>query len=143
MSELNPHSSKSTLPPTILPVIGKLKDAYKLWQSYFVHLPKISKYSLGEKIDRLLVETLEAAITASFLGRHEKLPYVRISIRKLDTTKIFLLIAWEVKAIDDSKFITLSEVLNESGKMLGGWHGQLVKSLDGARDKQNPTLSRS
>lgn len=37
------------------------------------------------------------------------------------------MVLWETKSIDDKKYISLSEHLNEIGKMLGGWIGQLQK----------------
>jgi hypothetical protein len=35
--------------------------------------------------------------------------------------KFFLQVAWEIKALDNKKYIRLSEKLDEIGKMLGGW----------------------
>jgi hypothetical protein len=72
-------------------------------------------------------EAIESVAIAAFLSREEKLPYVRLAIRKTDTLKIFLMILWETKSLDDKKYIVLSEPLNEVGKMLGGWNGQLAK----------------
>lgn len=82
---------------------------------------------MGEKIDKLFIETIEAIISASFLQPKEKIPYVRFAIKKLDTLKIFLMILWETKSLDNKKYIALSEKLNEGGKMLGGWLGKLTK----------------
>jgi hypothetical protein len=110
-----------------LPVVSALKDAYTLWQSYFIHLPKTAKYTIGEKIDKFLLESLESACSAGFLSGQEKIPFVRLSIKKLDMVKIFLQIAWEIKALDTNKYCTLSVKLDEVGRMLGGWHGQLIK----------------
>ena len=59
--------------------------------------------------------------------REEKLPYVKVAVRKMDTVKILLMILWETKSLDNSKYITLSGPLDEIGKMLGGWSGQLAK----------------
>jgi hypothetical protein len=70
---------------------------------------------------------IEATATAGFLGKSEKLPYVRVVIRKLDTLKVLLMVLWETKSLDNKKYIALSEKLEEIGKMLGGWHGQLMK----------------
>jgi len=82
---------------------------------------------LGQKIDTLLVETIEAITTACFLHKNEKLPYVRRAIQKMDTLKIFLLMLWETKSLDNKKYIVLAVKLDEIGKMLGGWNGQLTK----------------
>ncbi len=64
---------------------------------------------------------------AEFLTRTEKLPYIKVAVRKLDTLKVMIQIVWEIKALDEKKYIALSEKLNETGKMLGGWHNKLAK----------------
>jgi len=73
------------------------------------------------------VEIIEAISIASFLSREEKPPWVRLAIRKTDTLKILLMVLWEIKALDDKKYIALSTGIDEIGKMLGGWNGQLIK----------------
>jgi len=110
-----------------LPVLQKLKDAYIFWYQNYLILPKPHKYSLGEKIDKLFVEAMEAIVTASFLTQKEKLPYVRLATRKIDTLKIFLIILWETKSFDNKKYIALSLKLGEVGRNLGGWCGQIIK----------------
>ncbi len=90
-------------------------------------MPKVHKYTLGQKIDNLLVETIEAIATASFLYKAEKLPYIKRAIQKMDTLKVFLLILWEAKSIDNKKYLALSIKLEGVGKMLGGWLGQITK----------------
>ena len=90
-------------------------------------MPKTHRYSLGKKVDNLFTDTIEAISQASFLGKAEKIPYVRLSIRKADTLKVFLLILWETKSLDNKKYVALSKPLDEIGKMLGGWLGQLNK----------------
>jgi hypothetical protein len=92
-------------------------------------LPKLHRHSLGQKIDTLYIETIEAVAQASFLCREEKPPYVRLAIRKTDTLKILLMVLWETKSLDNKKYGALSEALDEIGKMLGGWNGQLNKTL--------------
>ena len=55
------------------------------------------------------------------------MPFVRQAIRKMDTLKILLLILWEAKSLDNKKYIALAQKIEEIGKILGGWNGQLVK----------------
>jgi hypothetical protein len=128
MTELDFHKNYSSKPPPqLLPLLQKAKTAYLVWYEYYQILPKPHRHSLGQRIDNLLVEIIEALATASFLVREEKLPYVRFSIRKVDTLKILLMILWETKSLDDNKYIALSVRIDEIGKMLGGWYGQLQK----------------
>ena len=46
-------------------------------------------------------------------------------VSKLDLLKFFTQISWEMKSLDNKKYVTLSELLNEIGRMLGGWNRQL------------------
>ena len=111
----------------MLPLLQKTKNAYLLWYEYYQIIPKMHRHSLGRRIDTLFVEIIEALATASFLVREEKLPYVRLAIRKVDTLRVFLMILWETKSFDDKKYIALSLKIDEIGRMLGGWNGQLQK----------------
>jgi len=113
----------------ILPVLEKAKSSYILWHSYHQILPKTHKHSLGDKIDKIFVDMLEAIIAANFLSPKEKEPFIRLSIRKLDTLKVFLMMLWETKSLDNKKYIALSEKINEIGRNLGGWRGKLLKDL--------------
>ncbi len=115
-------------PQRLLPVLERVKQAYLVWHEYYLTLPKAHRYTLGEKIDILFIETIEAAASAAFLSNNEKLPWVRLAIRKLDTLKVLLMILWEAKSLRDKKYIALSLKLDEVGKMLGGWSGHLTKN---------------
>ena len=75
----------------------------------------------------MFIEAIEAVATASFLPKEKKLPFVEYAIRKLDTNKVLLLILWENRSLDTKKYAALSEKLDEVGRMLGGWRGQLHK----------------
>jgi hypothetical protein len=72
---------------------------------------------------------MEAVSIASFLPKEEKekRSYVCIAIRKIDTLKVLLMVLWETKSLDNKKYLALSVHLDEIGKMLGGWNGQLLK----------------
>ena len=113
----------------LLPLLEKTKELYKLWHDIHTTLPKVPRHSLGTKVDTLLVDLIESLTVATFLSKEEKLPFVRIAMRKLDTSNIFLLILFETKSLDTKKYIALSEKTAEIGRMLGGWHGQLTKQI--------------
>lgn len=116
-------------------MLEKTKSAYLLWFGYYQNIPKHHKFSLGEKIDRFFVEIIDAIVTANFLAQKEKIPFVRFAIRRLDVLKVFLMMLWETKSLDNKKYIILSEKLDEIGRNLGGWHGKLVKENSPKREK--------
>jgi len=126
---LNFHKNftSNTPPPNQfnLSLIQKLVQTYKLWHSFLPLFPKSSRYTLGAKLDSLFLEMVELIIKASYSDKGGKLISLTSGSFKLDLLKFFLQIAWEIKALDNKKYIRLSEKLNEIGKMLGGW----IKSL--------------
>jgi hypothetical protein len=101
-----------------------------LWHQYYQELPKIHRYSIGQRIDTLFIDIIEAISAASFLTKGEKLPYIRLAIKKLDTLRILLMVLWETKSLEDKKNIALSVKLDEAGRMLGGWQGQVLKASE-------------
>ncbi len=127
MTILHSHTPNGTPPQRLLPVLQKLKEVYMLWYGYYQKIPKAHRHTLGYKIDILYIESIEAISIAAFLIREEKIPYVRVAIRKIDTLKILLMILWETKSLDSKKYIALSLKIEGIGKMLGGWNGQLTK----------------
>lgn len=120
-------SSNNPPPPKLLPIVQKLKETYALWYSFLNVVPKTHRYSLGQRIDTLFIEALEAITVAAFLLPEEKLPYVKHAIRKVDTLKILLMLLWESKSLDTKKYLALSVKTDEVGRILGGWQGQLKK----------------
>jgi len=110
-----------------LGLLQKVKSAYLLWYEYYQILPKTHRHTLGQRIDTLWIEIIEAIAIASYLSPIEKQPWVRLAIRKSDTLKVLLLVLWETKSLNDGRYIALSLKIEEIGKMLGGWNGQLLK----------------
>lgn len=89
------------------------------------HFPRLSRYTLGAKIDALFIETIELILQAGYSGREHKLAIVLRACTKLDALKYFLHIAWELKVLDTKKYARIAEPLTEVGRMLGGWKKQL------------------
>ena len=121
MNQFNSHSSNPLNPPPTLSILRRLMDVYKLWHEFEKKFPKTSRYTLGQKIDFLFLEIIELVFLASYKNKESKIPYINKAIPRLDTLKFFLQISWEFNILDNKKYITISDLLNEIGRMLGGW----------------------
>jgi len=75
-------------------------------------------------VDILFIEIIENIFIAQHKNKEQKLIYLNKSSDKLDLLKFLLQISWEIKALDNKKYILLSQKLNEIGRMLGGWQKQ-------------------
>jgi hypothetical protein len=108
-----------------MPIVQKLSLAYRIWHANLQHFPRLSRFTLGTKIDTLYCETLELILLAGYSNRQTKLATVERASTKLDALKFFLQTAWEIKALDTKKYSQITAPLVEVGKMLGGWRNQL------------------
>ena len=85
---------------------------------------------MGGKIEDYFLGLLENIFISIYLPAQNKIPRLIIAISKLDGIKFFLQIAWENKCISNEKYSTLSENLDEIGRMLGGWKKGLEKNIE-------------
>ena len=88
-------------------------------------MPRLARFTLGAKIDRLFLETIELMLIAGYTQRERKLIIVQQASAKLDTLKFFLKVSWQTKSLQSKKYAELSAPVTEIGKMLGCWHKQL------------------
>ncbi len=114
-------------PRTNLTILDRLVTVYKLWVEYVPHFPKVSRYTIGGKIDTLFLECIELTFTASYQPKDRKLVYLDKVTTKFDLLKFILRVSWETKSLDTKKYIALSEPLAEIGKMIGGWTNKIKK----------------
>jgi len=112
-----------------LPVIEKAKTAYKLWVVAHRKMARTERFGIGDRIDSLWLDLLDALRKAVYATPSEKIASLDEAICRVDSVRFFLQIAWEVKLIADSHFIALGKDIEEIGRMVGGWRrGLLAKN---------------
>ena len=114
------------LPPplrsgTDLPILTVLKESYLLWHIFLEHLPRLTRHTLGVRVDNIFTEILEIVIAARYTKREDKKRFLEELSRKLDNLKFFVTLLWEAKGLDASKYGQLSQKLATAGRMLGKW----------------------
>lgn len=68
------------------------------------------------------------------MPRERKLPSIEQAIVSVDLLKILLRLAKDVGALDTKKYMQLQELLQEIGRMLGGWKKTLPRNGHGDSD---------
>lgn len=103
-------------------VLVKTKEAYQIWHKNLVNLNRLDRYTIGAKIDECFLSLVELIFRASFAyDKFEKLSLISQAIGKSDIVKFFLQLGWEQKVIDHKNYSSLITLLDEIGRMLGGW----------------------
>jgi len=67
-----------------IPIFGKIYDFYKLLSQFLVLFPKSKRYTLGQKIDQTVLDTIELVITAGYLSQEQKVPILKKASIKID-----------------------------------------------------------
>jgi len=104
-----------------VPILSQLNESYKLWHGYLLSLPKLTRFTLGSKIDNLFTDCIELTLMASYAEKENKLGIIKRLSVKFDALKFFIKLLWELKALDNNKYTQISLRLDEIGKMIGGW----------------------
>jgi hypothetical protein len=101
--------------------------AYTHWFASVESIPKSHRYTLGGKVEHYFLEFLECIFTALYLPSEQKIKRLETATSKLDGIKFFAQICWENKCIPTKKYTELSSLLDELGRMVGGWKKGLEK----------------
>ncbi len=108
-------------PPRLLPVLEKAKAAYKTWLVVHRKMARSERFGIGDRIDRLWLDLLEALRKAVYAPVTSKLAALDEAIAWIDAVRFFLQIAWESSLMSQTHFILLGKDVEEIGRMTGGW----------------------
>jgi len=102
-------------------IFKKIYNFYKIFYSYRSTVSKQDRYTIWQRCENLILDILENILFASQLSKTDKLPTLEKASLKLNFLRVFLRLMKEVKTIDNKKYILLEEIVDETGRMLGGW----------------------
>lgn len=115
-------------------MLVKAKESYQLWHKSIRNLNRVDRYTLGAKVDEIFLSLLEIIFRACFAhDKFEKLSLVSQAIAKSDMLKFFLQLSWENKVIDHKSYGSFILLLDEVGRMLGGWKKNLLEKTPAKR----------
>lgn len=102
-----------------IPIFTKLYALYRALAETILSFPKTQRYSLGERLEGTVLDILELLFFVPISPI--KLETLRTMSVKVDLLKVLLRLAKDTKALSSGRYLTLQEMLQEIGKMLGGW----------------------
>lgn len=121
------EKSPSKPPPKLSGIASKLLTVYSEWQQFMPNLNKTLRYSLAIYIDQLFTQIVGLTAEAQFSPPETRASIINQAIIKKDTLCFMLYTLFELKGIDDQKFLSLSTKIEEIGRMLYGWKNQNLK----------------
>jgi hypothetical protein len=111
-----------------LPLILKAYDAYKALVDITSRLEKRWRYVLGVRCENQLLNLLENLVMAKHAPKAMKAAYLLKVIAALESVRFELRLFLDVKAVkNETNVFKLQAMLEEIGKMAGGWLRSLEK----------------
>ena len=104
-----------------IPIFKKTYDLYQTFYTYRATISKQDRYTIWQRGENLILDILEGILLASQLPKEPKAPVLERTSAKLSLLRIFLRLSKDVKALDQKKYLTLELLVDEIGRMLGGW----------------------
>ncbi|MYE38559.1 MAG: diversity-generating retroelement protein Avd [Candidatus Spechtbacteria bacterium SB0662_bin_43] len=104
-----------------IPIFRKTYDLYKLFHEYRKVVPKYDRFTIFERCEHLILDVIEGILQASSEKKPEKLSTLEKCSLKLNMLRVFIRLTKDTKSIDTKKYIVLEGIVDEIGRMLGGW----------------------
>ena len=108
-----------------IPLVHKAYDLYKSLHELQAAIPKMERYTLWQRAENRALDILEGLLCVGYLPQDKRATQLIQVSSDVDVLRMFLRLAYDIKSINQKKYITLQAVLDEIGRMLGGW----MKSL--------------
>ncbi len=87
-------------------------------------LPRSQKFIIGDRIETKMLDIQEKLIEA-YYTKHNKVDILRNVNIQLEQLRYLVRLLHEMKYVNTEKYGTLSEKINEVGRMCGGWEKSL------------------
>lgn len=104
-----------------IPIFHKIYDLYKLLHSYHPSIPKAERYTLWQKCENTTLALMEALIETGHRKGEEWIDVLYAVSNKLDLLKVLIRLAKDTRTIDHKQYLEIQTMIQEIGKMVGGW----------------------
>ncbi len=104
-----------------IPIFKKAYDLFKLFHEYRRVVPKQDRFTIFERCEQLILDVIESILQASSEQKQVKVPTLERCSLKLNMLRVFIRLMKDIRAIDSKKYVALESVVDEIGRMLGGW----------------------
>lgn len=104
-----------------IPLVERFYELYRLSYSWLNNFPKKERYTLGERIETAILDNLSEIYYLNNLPNALKENHLLILSAKNEVVKILFRLALDVKVLDFNKYANVQAILQETGKMIGGW----------------------
>ena len=89
--------------------------------SYHPNIPKAQRYTIWQKCENTTLAILESVVATSHCSGEKRLDVLQELSYRLDLLKVFIRLTKDTYSIDSKHYDALQTIIQEIGKMTGGW----------------------
>ena len=104
-----------------IPIFKKTYELYKTLHGFRALVPKQERFSIFQRVEGAALDVLEAILLASGQHKLAKLPTLEHASVKLNLLRVLIRLMKDTRTLDNKKYIALEAMIDEIGRMLGGW----------------------
>ena len=104
-----------------IPILKKSYDLYKQFHEHRKMVSKSDRYGIYERSENILIDILELLLEAGYTKANNKVPSLEKASVKLNILRFFIRLMKDTRTLDLKKYTALQAVIDEIGRMLGGW----------------------
>jgi len=109
-------------------VLHKICELYKKIYLFSQKIDKKSKFGIFAKIENACLDAIISIIEARFEIKIYKLKPLKLARAKVEILKRLIRISWELKIIEDKKYIDSESDLIEISKEVNNWINSLTQA---------------
>ena len=110
-----------------LPAVSRMYDLIKWLMPQVAKLPRSHKFTLGDRITNLALDTMELLIQAVYTrNKRELLSKANLNLEKM---RYMIRICYDLDLLGLRRYEYVSKEINEVGKQVGGWLKQQSSGL--------------
>jgi len=104
-----------------IPIFKKSYELYKLLHDFRRLVPKQDRFTIFERVNTITLDIIENIMRAGGQSKSAKIPSLEDASAKLNMLRVFIRLMKDTKTIDMKKYIAIETIIDEIGRMLGGW----------------------
>lgn len=109
----------------------KAKELIKYIDVYTRHFPKYQKYVLGERLRNQSQDLIDLIITIN--KKHYKKTDLSLLDVRHEQLRVNTNISYELELVEEYRYRHLANLINEIGRMIGGW----LKTINSIENGKN------
>lgn len=104
-----------------IPILKKTYELYKTFHEYRRVVPKMDRFTVYERCENIIIDLMEHLFGAGHVRGADKVSLLDKASIKLNLLRLLIRLMKETRVFDMKKYLALQIMIDEIGRMLGGW----------------------